>query len=266
MDDRQRLELCELALDVAVDAAALVGDAFGARKHPQYKDGFADLVTEYDQRAEALIRRRLEPAGLPLVGEEQGGHAEGPSFHIDPIDGTTNFVHGHPFFCVSIGVLDGARPLLGAIVAPALGHRWVGGPGLPTTRDGLPCRVSDARTLDQALLATGFAPGARRAEGRRNIENFRVLLPSVRGVRRCGSAALDLAMTADGTYDAYWELGLNSWDAAAGAALVLGAGGRLTDLTGGAVDFRQGHLCASNGHLHDALLQAFVDVGGPPPR
>jgi myo-inositol-1(or 4)-monophosphatase len=219
--------------------------------------GRADLVTEHDRRSEHLIRARLgqRAPGVRVVGEEHGGEASGPTFYCDPIDGTTNFVHGHPFFCVSIGLMERGRALAGAVVAPALGIAFHGFEGGGCFRNGAPCRVSQTRALADALLATGFHPQAL-AQGapHDNLASFARVLPQVRGVRRCGSAALDLCMVADGTYDAYWERALSAWDTAAGAAIVLAAGGRITDLRGGPVDLSRGHLIASNGHVHDELV------------
>jgi len=265
MDGPQLRELSELCLDIAEDAGAFVHSAFRSRPAAGQKAGFADLVTEYDVRSEELIRRRLESTGLPIVGEEQGGPgadaiAGGPSIHIDPIDGTTNFVHGHPFYCVSIGVLGPDGPLLGVIVAPALGHRWVGGPALGAARDGEPCAVTDTAELSGCLLATGFAPDQRELSRQRNVVNYTRALARARGIRRCGSAALDLALTADGTYDGYWEMALHSWDTVGGSAIALGAGATITDLRGGPVDWDIGYLCVSNGHIHDELLSLFEDT------
>jgi myo-inositol-1(or 4)-monophosphatase len=118
----------------------------------------------------------------------------------------------------------------------------------------VPCRVSDTRTLGDALLATGFHPRYAGQSPHDNVGSFTRLLQTSRGIRRCGSAALDLCMTADGTYDAYWERPLNAWDVAGGAALVLAAGGRITSLTGGRADLGVGNIVASNGHIHDQLL------------
>lgn len=264
LDAPQLRELSALCLEVASEAGALVHGAFRSRPAAGEKAGFADLVTEYDVRSEELIRRRLEQTGLPVVGEEQGGPqgpiGDGPTLHIDPIDGTTNFVHGHPFYCVSIGVLGPAGPLMGVVVAPALGRRWVGGPGLGASRDGQPCAVTQSTELSQCLLASGFAPDQREASRQRNLQNYAQALARARGIRRCGSAALDLAMTADGTYDGYWEMALHSWDTVGGGAIALGAGARITDLAGGPVDWDIGYLCVTNGHIHDELLSLFVDT------
>jgi myo-inositol-1(or 4)-monophosphatase len=248
-------QLTGFALEVA-DAAA----AFVLRAHrtevPSTEKGRADLVTEYDVKSEQLIRRMLQERTpeLAVVGEEQGGVADGPTWYCDPIDGTTNFVHGHPFFCVSVGLCERGAALAGAVVAPALQLRWHGYQGGGAFRNGEPCRVSDTLLLSEALIATGFHPMSANSHPGDNVDSFRRVLPHVRGIRRCGSAALDLCMTADGTYDAYWERSLNAWDTAGGAAIVLAAGGKITNLRGGAPDLAIGHILASNDHIHEAIL------------
>jgi myo-inositol-1(or 4)-monophosphatase len=255
MTPEQLSSLAGIALEVATEAAALVlrGYRTGVVSREKAR---ADLVTEYDVQSERLVRKRLaeHTPEIAVVGEEEGGQSKGPTWYCDPIDGTTNFVHGHPFFCVSIGLMDGDEPLLGAVVAPALGTRWHGWLGGGAFRDGRPCRVSETRNLSDALLATGFHPKARRQPPHDNLGTFARIMPEVRGIRRCGSAALDLCMVADGTYDAYWERALNVWDTAAAAAITLAAGGRITDLGGQRPNLSIGHILASNRHVHDALL------------
>jgi myo-inositol-1(or 4)-monophosphatase len=248
-------QLCRIALEVAQEAAALVMRAYRSEIAPSEK-GRADLVTEYDVQSERLIRRRLaeRTPHLPIVGEEEGGDPSGPTWYCDPIDGTTNFVHGHPFFCVSLGLLERNTPLCGAVVAPALATQWYGFEGGGAFRNGNACQVSDTLLLSEALLGTGFPPAVSRGGPEDNIDSFRRVLPHARGIRRCGAAAIDLCMVADGTYDAYWERKLNAWDVAGGAAIVLAAGGCITDLRGEPPDLKVGHVLASNGHVHEALL------------
>jgi myo-inositol-1(or 4)-monophosphatase len=254
-------KLTRIALEVAEEAAALVMQAYRSDISPSEK-GRADLVTEYDVQSERLIRRRLgeRTPGLPIVGEEEGGQPEGPTWYCDPIDGTTNFVHGHPFFCVSIGLIERDRPLAGAVVAPALNTRWHAFVGGGAFRNGKPCRVSDTLLVSEALIGTGFHPQSSLSHPHDNVEAFRRVLPHARGIRRCGAAALDLCMVADGTYDAYWERKLNAWDVAGGAALVLAAGGRITDLAGEPPNLAIGHILASNGHVHEALLALMLEA------
>jgi len=235
--------------------------------------GRSDLVTEHDERAEALVKTRLSEL-LPehgLVGEEGTDTAGGASlvWHVDPIDGTSNFAHGHPFFCFAMGLAarrEGTpdRPLLGLVTAPAMGLTWTGGVGLGAQRNGQPCNVSNTATLDRALLATGF-PSSRASDPDNNYETFLRLDAATHGVRRCGAAAMEIALVADGSYDAFWDLGLKSWDVCAGAAIVEAAGGRTSQLDGAPLVLGARRVALSNGTLHASLLIALAGDAPLPP-
>lgn len=245
-----------LALEIAAQAGALLLQGYRTRPVPTEK-ARRDLVTEFDLKSEALIVARLSSAtpDLGIVAEERGGVQRSRlCWFCDPLDGTTNFVHGHPFWSVSIGLLDAGTAVAGAVVAPALGLSWFGYHGGPARRGNEICSVSETAELEEALVATGFPPD-RRLAPQNNLHTFMQVKQVVQGVRRCGSAAIDMCLVADGTYDAYWERRLHAWDCAAGAAIVLAAGGKLTALAGGPVDLSIGHLIASNGHVHEALQQ-----------
>jgi myo-inositol-1(or 4)-monophosphatase len=261
-----RLEqLTHVALEVAEEAASLMVLGHRAAMTTNEK-GRADLVTQYDITTERWIRQRLHERtpDLAIVGEEQGGSASGPTWYIDPIDGTTNFVHGHPFFCISLGVMADGEALVGAVVAPAAHLRWHGFKGGEAFRNGDPCHVSQTATLQQALVATGFHPQVLTRPDDDHPAAFRRILGSgVHGVRICGSAAMDLCLVADGTYDAYWEGHLHAWDTVAGAAIVSAAGGQVTDLKGGKPNLAIGHIAVSNGLIHDALLGLLKDQPSP---
>jgi myo-inositol-1(or 4)-monophosphatase len=255
-------QLAEIALQVAREAAAVAAAGWRSRPAVAQKVNWADLVTEYDLRSEHLIRKRLAELApeVSLVAEEQGGErASEAVFYCDPIDGTTNFAHGHHFWSVSIGVLRAGVPIAGAVVAPALGTSWVAWEGGPALRDSVPCAVSSTSELDEALVATGFPP-VRDREPDNNFASFVAVKKAVRGVRRCGSAAIDACLVADGTYDAFWERRLHAWDLVGGAAVVLAAGGRVSSLAGGKPEYERGHVLMSNGVLHEALLPLI----GPP--
>ncbi len=238
------------------------------------KKGEIDLVTEYDLAAEAYITRELARSfpEIPVIGEESHGKGavkrapQALRFFVDPIDGTTNFAHGHPFFCVSLGLCRGSAPLLGAVFAPALGVCWTGQVGGQAQRNGELCQVSRRGALRDALCATGFGYDVA-GSGDDNVDEFRRMQARSRGVRRCGAAALDLALVADGTYDAYWEFLLQPWDMAAGVALVQAAGGRASDFTGAAPNVERGAVVASNGLLHDEVVALVREVraGRPVP-
>jgi myo-inositol-1(or 4)-monophosphatase len=230
-------------------AHALSGFRTGTTIH---KKGRIDLVTKFDLECEKLIRARLGDA-FPthrIVGEEQEATGEGELvWYVDPIDGTTNFAHGHPFFCVSMALWRGDEPLVAVIEAPALAVTWSGATGLGATRNAEVCRVSTTEVLGDALCGTGFAYNRVSAVDD-NIAEHKTLLAHTRGVRRCGAAALDLALVADGTYDVYWEQGLKPWDVAAGILLVREAGGTITDYAGGTRALLGGQLIAATPRLH----------------
>lgn len=251
---RSAEELAQIAGVVAREAGALALASWRKRIAVAEKAA-RDLVTEADLASERLIRRRLSELApeLPVVGEEEGGTAGGARvFYCDPIDGTTNYAHGHPIWSVSIGVMDGEEPLAGAVVAPALATEWLGWRGGVALRNGEPCHVSQTENIAQALIGTGF-PRQRDREPDSNFASFVSVKRTCLGVRRCGSASIDLCFVADGTYDGYWERRLSTWDVAAGAAIVQAAGGRLSHLDGGPARLAEGHLLATNGRLHEPL-------------
>ena len=266
LSETERARALAMALTIADEAASLAREGWRSGLAIE-KKGTIDLVTQYDLRSEALIRARLSEA-FPdhrIVGEE-GDTWEGSggaTWYVDPIDGTTNFAHGHPFFCVSIALWsesdEGALGEVGVVAAPALGVTWSAARGAGARRNGEPCRVSGTIELGDALCATGF-PYDRWTSEEDNLREHRAFLKRTRGIRRCGSAALDLCLVADGTYDLYWEQKLNPWDMCAGALLVLEAGGRLSDYDGGPADPRDGRLVASNGALHDEALQVIAEA------
>jgi myo-inositol-1(or 4)-monophosphatase len=263
------LEILDVAVNAAREAAALVHAGWRSRPLAKGKRTIIDLVTEYDRESERLLRDRLTKATpFHIIGEE-GTHVkrEGDpvaTFYIDPLDGTTNFVHGHPFYNVSIGLVVGNEPVLGVIVAPALGLEWHGaiasreGFAL-ATRNDVPIRVSEIPVISEALIATGF-PYDRASDPDNNFAEFISVKLRARGVRRCGSAAIDLCFVADGTYDGYWERKLKVWDLAGGATVVRAAGGTVTAFDGGPPDLTSGSLCATNGRIHVALVQAIADA------
>lgn len=262
------------ALDVvralADEASTLAIDAF-RRGGAVQKKGAVDLLTETDLRVEALVRGRLAEAfpSHDVVGEEGDDHATGdrPIWFVDPIDGTTNFAHGHPHFSIALGLLVDGVPTLGVVAAPALGVTWSGAIGLGATRSWRhaggervdECRVSSVGTLADSLCATGF-PYDRWTNDDDNTREHRAFLKRGQGVRRCGSAALDCCFVADGTYDVYWERHLKPWDVCAGMALILAAGGRATSYAGEPADPRHGELVATNGLVHDEALAVLAQV------
>lgn len=251
------------ALAIAREAGAILRAGAGRAHAADQKRTTVDLVTEYDKRSEAHIAAALA-AAFPddeLVAEEGGGHPgrSGRRWVVDPLDGTTNFAHGLPFFCVSIGLEDARGPLVGVVEAPALGWSFYaargGGAFLVEAAKALAPRrlaVSDTDALGASLLATGF-PYDNATSAQNNFAAWTQLYPRTQGLRRVGAAALDLCMVAAGWFDGYWELKLKPWDVAAGALLVLEAGGRVTDFAGGPFRSDGGEVLASNGKLHQAI-------------
>ncbi len=213
-------------------------------------------------------------AAFPLdeiVGEEGTGDvarsAPARRWYIDPIDGTTNFAHGLPFFCTSIGLIDELGPAVAVVDAPALGWRFSacrGGGAFLRERGGEAERLSVSRTsaLPDALLATGF-PYDLRTSPVDNVREFAVLQREAQAVRRVGAAALDLAMVAAGWFDGYWERKLKPWDIAAGILLVLESGGVVTGLSGEPYALHSGELVATNGLVHRALVESLAGVTRP---
>jgi myo-inositol-1(or 4)-monophosphatase len=253
--------LAEIAIEVAREAGALALGGFRTRMDVREK-GHADLVTEFDVAVERLVRERLaeKTPDIAIVGEEEGGNVSGELvWHVDPVDGTTNYAHGHPVWAVSIGLTQANVPLVGAVTAPALGLEWVGVVGSGALRNREACRVSATDSIERALCATGF-PRDRSRSPDNNFSSFTAVKKIVSGVRRCGAAALDLCWVADGTYDAYWERKLSTWDLVAGAAIVLAAGGRVSHLDGGPLQLETGHVLADNGHLHAVMLELLRDA------
>jgi len=273
MSDPDLLALVSELERIARSAGALIMGGYRQARSIT-KKGAIDLVTEFDLASEALLTRELQasfPAIDVIAEEAQGKRAitradDSLRLFVDPIDGTTNFAHGHPFFCVSLGLCRGASPLAGVVYAPALELCWRGGIGLGMQRNGEAARVSRTQALSEALCASGFGYDVVGA-GDDNVPEFRAVQGRSRGVRRCGAAAMDLALVADGTYDAYWEFMLQPWDLAAGAALVVAAGGQVSDCEGAELDVQRGAVIASNGRVHTELTKLLSEVrdGRPVP-
>lgn len=258
--------MIDAALDIAREAGALLLERFGRLSGAEIsRKGPRDFVTAADRDAEALIVRRLREAfpGHGVLAEEGGRHdADGaPTWVVDPLDGTTNFLHGIPVFCVSIGLVEEGRPVLGVVHAPALRQTFWGAPGQGAHEGDRPVSVSVTPDLSESLVATGFAYAIDTLPDD-NLDNLARVAKATRGLRRMGSAAIDLAYVASGRLDAYWELHLNPWDVAAGAALVLAAGGRVTDVRGGDDWLYGRHLVASNGLVHDQLRRKLLPLKG----
>jgi myo-inositol-1(or 4)-monophosphatase len=252
--------MIEFAVDLARAAGEILMRAYGTveRGRIGYK-GWRNLVTETDLAVEEHVARRIAERfpSHGILGEERVAKEAAPNdphrWVIDPLDGTTNFVHAHPFFCVSIALERAGVGECGVVFAPYLEELFAADRGGGATLNGSRCGVSVESDLSHALLASGFA---YREEEQidTNLDNWSRLSYVCRGLRRCGAAALDLAYVACGRYDGFWELYLSPWDVAAGAVLVREAGGSVTDLRGGD-EWRDGlEILATNGPLHGELL------------
>ncbi|MCF2970557.1 inositol monophosphatase [Synechococcus sp. Nb3U1] len=257
--------LCRLdvASEAALEAAALLRSYAGGTLAIEEKRP-GDLVTAADRASEDLILNILKrhfPEDVILTEESgQQGSAQGLyAWMIDPLDGTTNFAHGYPFAAVSMGLLQGREPVLGVICDVFQGDLFRAGQGMGATRNHKPIQVSTTTELSRSLLVTGFAYD-RRETSDNNYAEFCHFTHLTQGVRRGGSAALDLAYVATGQLDGYWERGLSPWDIAAGIVLVREAGGKVTAYDGSPVDVYSGRLLASNGELHSAMQQELAQV------
>ena len=252
--------------EIAREAGALLMGYFARRVKIEYK-GDVDLVTEADRASEKLILERIR-ARWPkhnILAEEGGGSEAGSDYrwYVDPLDGTTNFAHGFPVFCVALGLEHKGERVAGVVYDPTRDELFAAekGSGAFLYNQGLngsPIQVSKVGNLAESLVATGF-PSHKRHKNP-NIHFYHQITLRTHGVRRAGSAALDLCYVACGRYDGYWEFNLNPWDTAAGVLLVEEAGGTVSDFLGGPFQIASREVCGSNGLLHAALLKEFAAI------
>jgi len=245
------------AVEVARAGGARLRELFDRGVRIEHK-GEVDLVTEADRAAEELMVGMLK-ARFPdddILAEEgdYGKRGKERCWVLDPLDGTTNFAHGFPWFAVSLALLHGDVPVVGVVYNPYFEELFVAGRGVGSTLNGRPLRVSGTGQLDQALLATGF-PYDRKRSSLNNYDHFVHFQQAAQACRRPGAASLDLASVAAGRFDGYWEMKLKPWDTAAGVVLVEEAGGRISDFRGGAFDLYGQEVVASNGRLHEPMLE-----------
>ena len=247
--------------EIAREAGALLMGYFRKHVKVEYK-GEADLVTVADRDSEALIRERLRQQWPThdIVGEEGGFRDTGSDYrwYVDPLDGTTNFAHGFPVFCVSMGLDYKGNRIAGVIYDPTRDELFAAEQGSGAYLNQQRIHVSNTAGLAACLLATGF-PSHKRHKNP-NIFFYHQITLHTHGVRRAGSAALDLCCVACGRFDGFWEFNLNPWDTAAGVLIVAEAGGRVTDFKGGPFQLQGRETLASNGLVHPALLTEFEQI------
>jgi myo-inositol-1(or 4)-monophosphatase len=246
---------------IAREAGELLMGYFARHLPIEYK-GDVDLVTEADRASEALIMERIR-ARFPrhdVLGEEGTRREIGSDYkwYVDPLDGTTNFAHGFPVFCVSIGLEYKGQMIAGAVYDPARGEMFSAEKGSGACLNQGRIQVSKTSNLPESLVATGF-PSHKRHKNP-NIHFYHQITLRTHGVRRAGSAALDLASVASGRFDGFWEFNLNPWDLAAGVLLVEQAGGQVTGFHGQPFRLEDRDVVASNGLIHADLLREFQAI------
>jgi myo-inositol-1(or 4)-monophosphatase len=253
--------LRDVAIAAADAAAAVVRGHRGAGATVEWQaKGRSDYVSIVDTASEERIREIVGRAvpDARVIGEElTPGDAAGSgiTFVVDPLDGTTNFLHDFPEYAISIAVLADRAPVVGVVVNVPTQARWVATAGRGATLEGRPIRVSDVRDPARALIGTGF-PFKYPEQIERYVRELPLIMRSTAGIRRAGAAALDLCAVATGRFDAFWEHSLEPWDFAAGALLIREAGGVITDLRGEPLPFSRSGALAGNPWMHEWMLTA----------
>jgi myo-inositol-1(or 4)-monophosphatase len=250
----------ESAMSIAREAGLLLKGKFDLPHTIEYK-GRINIVTEADHASEALIIRRIREAhpDHDILTEESQGIATGADFRwiIDPLDGTTNYAHGYPVFCVSVALEIKGEICFGVVYNPMLEEMFSTEKGAGAFLNGKRIRVSETADLSKSLLATGFPYDVRDSE-ENNMNYFSLMAVHVQAIRRAGAAALDMAYVAAGRFDGFWELKLMPWDTAAAWLLVTEAGGRVTNLSGGHFFLNAPHVLASNGIIHEDMMDILL--------
>ncbi len=248
-------------LSLMAPALKLFQEGFYTAKAVQYK-GTVDLLTEYDLSIEAMLKETLSKA-FPhhtIIGEEGSSAHERPAraIYIDPIDGTTNFVHALPHCAISVGVWEDGKPIAGVVANPILGEIFRAEKGKGAFLNDMPLHVSPQSDFQQSLIATGF-PYTKVERGEDLswvLRTMQTLLPITRDIRRLGAASLDLCYVAQGKFEAYYECNLKPWDVAAGILILQEAGGMVSNERGEAYALGNHIMLSSNGLVHEALLEA----------
>ena len=269
LDAASQQELAEIARRAANLGAAVLMQHYGRLSSIESKGRIGDLVTNADVAAEKVVLDYLREhtPTIAILAEESGSSGTPGSlcWCVDPLDGTTNFAHGYPFFATSVGLIWKGLPLLGSVAVPFLNETYWCSPHQGSYLNDTPIHVSDCITLQDSLLVTGFAYDRHEVTDN-NYAEFCWLTHRCRGVRRGGAAAVDLAFVASGRLDGYWERGLAPWDLAAGAALVACAGGVVGDYKDSLFDVGEGRILATSSGLHLPLKQELARVTAFSPK
>ena len=256
-----KFEFVPQITEIAREAGALLMSYFEQRIKFEYK-GDVDLVTEADRKSEALIFERIRSRwpGHDVIGEEGSRIETGSDYrwYVDPLDGTTNFAHGFPVFSVSLAVEYKGKRVAAVVYDPTRDELFAAELGRGAYLNGDRIHVSAVTDLAESLVATGF-PSHKRHKNP-NIYFYHQITLRTHGVRRAGSAALDLCSVAAGRFDGFWEFNLNSWDTAAGVLMVEEAGGRVTKFDGSSFDVSSRETVATNGSIHEQLLREFREI------
>ena len=250
-------------IDILQEAGSIIRERIHTRKDIGRKSTETDLVTEVDRQVEEFTickLRKLLP-GSEFLSEETQSHIKEADklWVLDPIDGTLNFVHGFPFVCISLALQEAGQLTRAYVYNPVLGHLFEARRGKGAYLNGDRIEVSDTRELKNSLFATGF-PYDYADNPDNNLRLFDHFQRRIRGVRRPGSAALDMAFTASGTFDGFWEQHLKPWDVAAGILLIEEAGGIVSNFTGAPYRFGDKHILAANPHMHAVMLEEIRKV------
>ena len=254
--------MIDVVTGIARQAGAVLRDGFGRKRQLDFKSR-SELVTDMDLASERLIVERLAMhyPDHHIITEEGGGREQASRYVwlVDPLDGTNNYAHGNPFFSVSIALMEDDRLQLGVVYDPIHDECFTATVNGSALLNGQPIQVSQIRELRHAQLSTGF-PYDRWSRPDPNTAETAAMVMQCQDVRRMGSAALDLCYVAAGRNDGHWELELKPWDSAAGAVIVQAAGGRVSNLTGGEYSPWHNRVVASNGPLHNSILDVLAQV------
>jgi myo-inositol-1(or 4)-monophosphatase len=253
-----------VAIEIAQDAGKILLEEMSRPLDLHYKGDEVDLVTQADKRSEKLIVERLTKyfPDHAVAAEEGTGHESASAsefrWHVDPLDGTTNYAHGYPCFCVSIALAQRNALLAAVIFNPVHNELFTAARGQGAALNGKRIYVSKNATLSTSLLCTGFPVRNRKASP--NLQYYGDFTQHSHGVRRDGSAALDLASVAAGRFDGFWEFGLQKWDTAAGVLLIEEAGGRVSDFAGHPYQLGGPIILATNGLIHEEMRAVALEI------